>query len=355
MTALLSFILVIGILILVHERGHFLVAKRFGVKIEKFSIGFGPKIVSRTVGETEYRLSWVPLGGYVKMLGETDPEKVSPEDLPRSFAALPVSRRMLIAAAGPIANFVLAILLFSAVFWSGLPVLDPVVGEILPNSPAAAAGIMKGDRILSVNGRKVTRWDDLRRLIEHRGGADVLLSIRRGASDLSLRIVPKIEPGKNLFGESVKQGKIGVGPTGTFSTVRYGFSEGLGLAVIKTYKIASINLISLGKMVTGHISPSNLGGPILIAQMSAKAAKSGLSNLLVFMGFVSVTLGVMNLLPIPVLDGGHLLFLMVEGIFRKPPSLRVRELSMQVGFVILLTIMVFAFYNDIMRVFGSIR
>jgi regulator of sigma E protease len=192
-------------------------------------------------------------------------------------------------------------------------------------------------------------------MIEHRGGRGVVLSLERGKESRTIRIVPKIEEGKNLFGEAEQQGKIGVGPSGTFSTVRYGFSEGLGLAVIKTYRIASINLISLGKMVTGHISPSNLGGPILIAQMSAKAAKSGLSNLLVFMGFVSVTLGVMNLLPIPVLDGGHLLFLAFEGIIRKPPSLRVRELSMQVGFVILLTIMVFAFYNDIMRVFGSIK
>lgn len=355
MTAILSFIVVIGVLIFVHELGHFLVAKRFGVKIEKFSIGFGPKVVSKTLGETEYRLSWIPLGGYVKMLGETDPEKVSPEDLSRSFASLPVSRRMLIAAAGPVANFALAILLFASVFWSGLPILDPVVGRVLPGSPAASAGIRNGDRILEIDGRKVTRWDDIRQMIEGKGGKGVALSIRREAGVQVIHIVPKIESGKNLFGEAERQGKIGVGPSGSFSVVRYGFSEGLGLAVIKTYRIASINLVSLYKMVTGHISPKNLGGPILIAQMSAKAAKSGLSNLLVFMGFVSVTLGVMNLLPIPVLDGGHLLFLSAEAVLRKPPSIRVRELSMQVGFVILLTIMVFAFYNDIMRVFGSIK
>ncbi len=355
MTAIVSFIVVIGVLILIHELGHFLVAKRFGVKIEKFSIGFGPKIFAKTVGDTEYRLAWIPLGGYVKMLGETDPEKVSPEDMPHSFSALSVSKRMMIAAAGPVANFILAILLFAAVFWSGLPVMEAVVGQVLPNSPAAAAGILKGDRILSVNGQAIGRWDDLRRLIERQGGHSILLLVRRGDKTLSFQIVPRIEAGKNLFGEVANQGKIGVGPSGTIATVRYGFSEGLGLAVIKTWRIASINLVSLGKMITGDISPKNLGGPILIAQMSAKAAKSGLSNLLVFMGFVSVTLGVMNLLPIPVLDGGHLLFLAAEGVLRKPPSLRVRELSMQVGFVILLTVMVFAFYNDIMRVFGTGR
>ncbi len=355
MTAIVSFIVVIGVLILIHELGHFLVAKRFGVKIEKFSIGFGPKIFSKTVGETEYRLSWIPLGGYVKMLGESDPEKVAPEDLPRSFSSLSVSRRMAIASAGPVANFFLAILLFATVFWTGLPVMEAVVGQVLPGSPAAAAGMMKGDRILSVNRQPVTRWDDLRRIIEHQGGREVRLSVQRGDKTLPFLIVPRIQPGKNLFGEVVQQGKIGVGPLGSFVTLRYGFSEGLGLAVIKSWRIATINVLSLGKMITGDISPKNLGGPILIAQMSAKAAESGLSNLLVFMGFVSVTLGVMNLLPIPVLDGGHLLFLAAEGVMRKPPSIRVRELSMQVGFVILLTIMVYAFYNDIMRVFGSAR
>ena len=355
MSAVLSFILVIGVLILIHELGHFLVARRFGVKIEKFSVGFGPPIFSKTVGETEYRVSWIPLGGYVKMLGETDPEKVAPEDRPRSFAALSVSRRMGIAAAGPVANFLLAILLFSAVYWTGFPVMEAVVGQVLPGSPAQAAGIMKGDRITTVDGVKIARWDDLRHMIEHRGGQSVVIGILRGGQPLSFTLVPRVESGKNLFGEAERQGKIGVGPSGSFTTLRYGFSEGLGMAMIKTWNIASINLVSLWKMVAGEVSPKNLGGPILIAQMSAKAAKSGVSNLLFFMGFVSVTLGVMNLLPIPVLDGGHLLFLAVEGILRRPPSIRVRELSMQLGFVILLTVMVFAFYNDIMRVFGTTR
>jgi len=352
-SAIVSFIVVIGILILIHELGHFLVAKRFGVKIEKFSIGFGPPIYSKTVGETEYRLAWIPLGGYVKMLGETDPEKVAPEDRSRSFGALSVPRRMLIAAAGPIANFVLAILLFSSVFWWGFPVMEAVVGQVLAGSPAQTAGLMKGDRITAVDGAPISQWDDLRHVIEHKGGAPVSLDILRGGKALSFHLVPRVEAGKNLFGEPVSQGKIGVGPSGSFATVRYGFSEGLGMAMIKTYNIAAINLVSLWKMVAGEVSPKNLGGPILIAQMSAKAAKAGLSNLLVFMGFVSVTLGVMNLLPIPVLDGGHLLFLAVEGVLRRPPSIRVRELSMQLGFVLLLTVMVFAFYNDIMRVFGT--
>ncbi|MCL4461229.1 MAG: RIP metalloprotease RseP [Nitrospirae bacterium] len=353
MEAVLSFILVIGVLIVVHETGHFLVARRFGVKIEKFSIGFGPKIFSRTVGETEYRLAWIPLGGYVKMLGENDPEQVRPEERDRSFSALPVSRRMAIAAAGPIANFLLAFFLFTAVFWVGIPVLEPVVGKVLPKSPAQMAGLAPGDKILSVNGKPLATWNDLRRGIEGQSGKTLHVIVQRGEVALPLAIVPRTEIGSDIYGEKVPQGKIGVAPRGDIRQVRYGLFDGLGKGFMKTVNVTRITVVSLYKILTGAISSKNLGGPILIAQMSAKAAKSGVVNLLIFMGFISVTLGVMNLLPVPVLDGGHMLFLTAEGILHRPLSVRVRELSMQVGFVILLTIMVFAFYNDLMRLFGT--
>ncbi len=353
MEAVFSFILVIGVLIVVHEMGHFLVARKFGVKIEKFSIGFGPKIFSRTVGETEYRLAWIPLGGYVKMLGENDPEQVRPEERNRSFSALPVSRRMAIAAAGPVANFILAFFLFTAVFWVGIPVLEPVIGKVLPKSPAQMAGLMPGDKILSVDGKPLTTWNDLRRGIEGHSGKTLHVIVKRGDVALPLEIVPKTEIGSNIYGEKVPQGKIGVAPQGDIHQVRYGLFDGLGKGFLKTVNVTRITVVSLYKILTGAISSKNLGGPILIAQMSAKAAKSGIVNLLIFMGFISVTLGVMNLLPVPVLDGGHMLFLTAEGILRRPLSIRVRELSMQVGFVILLTIMVFAFYNDLMRLFGT--
>ena len=353
MEAVLSFILVIGVLIVVHEMGHFLVARKFGVKIEKFSIGFGPKIFSRTVGETEYRLAWIPLGGYVKMLGENDPEQVSPEERDRSFSALPVSKRMAIAAAGPVANFILAFFLFTAVFWIGIPVLEPVVGKVLPKSPAQMAGLMPGDKILSVNGTPLSSWNDLRKQIETRAGKTLHVIVKRGNVALPVEIVPRSEIGSDLYGEKVPQGKIGVAPQGEIRQVRYGLFDGLGKGFLKTVNVTRITFVSLYKILTGAISSKNLGGPILIAQMSAKAAKSGVVNLLIFMGFISVTLGVMNLLPVPVLDGGHMLFLAAEGILRRPLSIRVRELSMQVGFVILLTIMVFAFYNDLMRLFGT--
>jgi|UniRef100_A0A7C3QVF2 regulator of sigma E protease len=353
MEAVLSFILVIGVLIVVHEAGHFLVARKFGVKIEKFSIGFGPKIFSRTVGETEYRLAWIPLGGYVKMLGENDPEKVKPEEQDRSFSALPVSRRMAIAAAGPVANFILAFFLFTAVFWIGIPVLEPVVGQVLPHSPAQTAGLQPGDRILTVDGKPLSSWNDLRRKIEGRAGQPLHMIVRRGDVALSLAIVPQSQIGPNIYGEKVPQGKIGVAPRGDVLQMRYGLFDGLGKGFMKTVNVTRITIVSLYKILTGAISSKNLGGPILIAQMSAKAAKSGVINLMIFMGFISVTLGVMNLLPVPVLDGGHMLFLTAEGILRRPLSIRVRELSMQVGFVILLTIMVFAFYNDLMRLFGT--
>ncbi len=353
MEAVLYFILVVGVLIVIHELGHFMVAKRFGVKIEKFSIGFGPKIFSRTVGETEYRLAWIPLGGYVKMLGETDPESVSPEDRNRSFSALPVWKRMAIAAAGPVANFILAFFLFTVVFWSGIPALVPAVGKVMAGSPAAKAGLSPGDRILSVNGHSLVTWDDLRAQVENRAGKTINIRILRGGKPLSLSLLPESMMGQNIYGQRVPQGKIGVAPSGETLTLRYGLFDGLGRGFLKTVHVTKITVISLGKIVTGQISSKNLGGPILIAQMSAKAAQSGLMNLLVFMGFISVTLGVMNLVPVPVLDGGHILFLAAEGVLRRPLSIRVREISMQVGFVLLLSIMVFAFYNDLMRVFGT--
>jgi regulator of sigma E protease len=353
MEAVLSFVLVIGVLVVVHELGHFLVARRFGVKIEKFSIGFGPKIYARTVGETEYRVAWIPLGGYVKMLGETDPEKVPLEDRERSFSSLSVSKRMAIAAAGPAANFLLAFFLFSLVFWVGIPVLEPVVGEILPSSPAATAGLKPGDRILAVGNHPLGNWNDLRRQIQNRINVPLRLSVQRDGHPLSLTIIPKSMMGTNIYGESVPQGKIGVAPKGDVQTVRYGLFGGFGKGLQKTVNVTKITVISLYKILTGAISSKNLGGPILIAQMSAKAAQSGFVNLIIFMGFISVTLGVMNLVPVPVLDGGHMVFLAMEGILRRPLSLRVREISMQVGFVILLTIMVFAFYNDLMRLFGT--
>lgn len=353
MEAVLSFILVIGVLIVVHELGHFLVARRFGVKIEKFSIGFGPKIFARTIGETEYRLAWIPLGGYVKMLGENDPETVVPEERERSFSALPVWKRMSIAAAGPVANFLLAFFLFTAVFWLGIPILEPVVGQVVAKSPAQVAGLKPGDRIVSVDGRPMETWNDLRRQIENRIDQPVRLVIERSGVVLPMLIVPHSMMGANIYGEKVPQGKIGVAPRGDVRQVRYGLVDGFGKGFLKTANVTRITVISLYKILTGAISSKNLGGPILIAQMSAKAAKSGYINLMIFMGFISVTLGVMNLLPVPVLDGGHMLFLAAEGVLRRPLSLRVRELSMQVGFVILLTIMVFAFYNDLMRLFGT--
>jgi regulator of sigma E protease len=225
----------------------------------------------------------------------------------------------------------------------------------MAGSPAAKVGLLPGDRIMAVDGHPLSTWDDLRGLVENRIGKPITLLVGRNGKDLSLSLSPESMMGQNIYGQSVPQGKIGVAPGGETTTLRYGLFDGLGRGFMKTVHVTKITVISLGKIVTGEISSKNLGGPILIAQMSARAAKSGVSNLLFFMGFVSVTLGVMNLLPIPVLDGGHLLFLAVEGILRRPPSLRVRELSMQLGFVILLTVMVFAFYNDIMRVFGTTR
>lgn len=349
---MISAVLVFALLIFFHELGHFLFAKWSGVLVEKFSIGFGPVLISKKWGETEYALSAIPLGGYVKMYGENPGEEAEvSEDLKsRSFSHKTLWQRSLIVFAGPFFNFVLAVLLFAFIFIVGFPQMLSTVGDIHKEMPAHAAGLQTGDKVLKINGENVTYWDDMSDFIKGHAGEPLAFEVERSGEILSLTIIPKMSESRNLFGETIQVGLIGVGPAGDFETVSYGIGESLQKGLIKTYDMSVLMLQGIQKMIQRVVPADNIGGPIMIFQLAKTTADQGMISLLHFMAFISINLAILNLLPIPILDGGHLMFYAIEAITRKPVSIQVREKAQMIGLALILMLMFFAFYNDIMRI-----
>ena len=351
MSMIIGIIIVLGVLIFFHELGHFLCAKAFGVGVEKFSLGFGPKLVSKTVGRTEYCISAIPLGGFVKMVGEQPDEEIDPADQPLSFTHKSVGRRMIIVAAGPVFNFVLAVLIFFFVFGiSGLMVLQPVIGEVKADSPGQAAGLQAGDRIVGIGGETIENWSEMAQVISESGGRALNVVVERGKETIEMQIAPEKQSLENIFGETQHRFVIGITAAGETSTKRLGPVEAFKESILRTYLIAKLTIVSVVKLIQGAVSVKTLGGPIMIAQMAGEQAEQGAVNLLFFIALVSINLGILNLLPIPVLDGGHLMFFSIEAITRRPVSLKTREIAQQVGILLLMMLMVFVFYNDIMRI-----
>ncbi len=348
---LLSALVALGILIFVHELGHFLVAKRAGVKVNVFSLGFGPKLLGARWGETEYRLSAVPLGGYVRMVGESPGEEVDPAELGRSFAAKPLAWRVAIVAAGPIANLLLALAVYYGVLLAwGIPSLTTLVGEVLPERPAALAGIQKGDRVLAVNDQPVEEWGAMVAAIQQHGDRPLEIVVDREGQWRKLTLTPQRETATDLFGESREVFRVGIVASQETRISELSAGEALPWAVRKTYLAGEIIFISVLKIIERKVSVDNLGGPILIAQAASEAARHGLAPFLDLLALISVNLAVLNLLPIPALDGGHLFFFLCEAIRRKPLSERARDRAQQVGMAVLLLLMTFLFYNDIARI-----
>jgi len=341
----------LGILIFVHELGHFIVAKSLGIKILKFSLGFGPKVVGKTYGETEYLLSAFPLGGYVKMLGEEPEEELNEADKQRAYNYQPIWKRFSVVFSGPFFNLCFAVLVFFFVFVNGVPYLLPEVGEITAGSPAAQQGIMKGDTIVTIDGRKIARWDEMTAIIHNQPGKDLALTIDRNGTPLSLRVTPEKKVIKNLFGEDKEVGLIGITPSGKTEISREGLMASLSLAFTRTWDISVLTLVSIVKLIQRVIPAETIGGPILIFQMAGQQASQGAMNFFTFMAVISINLGILNLLPIPVLDGGHILFLGIEAVRRKPLSEKVIMVAQRIGLALLLLLMAFAFYNDIARIF----
>jgi len=453
MTTLLAFVVTISILVVFHELGHFFVARRFGVKVLRFSLGFGHVIYSKRYAgsDTEWVISAIPLGGYVKMVDERE-EEVAPEDLPYAFNRKPVLQRMAIVAAGPAANFLLAILLYWVLFIYGVPGLKPILGDVPPGSPAARAQMQHGDTLVSIDGEAVPSWHELRWMlinqvlqqsqdqpsgrlkvevqnesgtrvtrildissleagdldgefldklglrlfqpillpvvgkvlegsvaqlaglqegdviarvngmemaywnnvveaIHAHPGETVRLEIQRGEAALSLSLVPQsvTESGKKI-------GLIGIGPKvderawqAMVAEVRYGPLDAASRALRKTWETSAVSLKMLGKMVVGEVSMRNLSGPITIADYAGQSAEMGVAAFIGFLALISISLGVLNLLPIPLLDGGHLLYYVAELVKGSPVSEKAWEVGQHIGIVLLGLLIIFAVFNDINR------
>ncbi|MBN2809099.1 MAG: RIP metalloprotease RseP [Deltaproteobacteria bacterium] len=356
MYSTVSAIVVLGILIFVHELGHFLVAKLCGVRVLVFSLGFGPRLCGFRKGETEYLLSAVPLGGYVKMLGEgkgEDEGELPVADKPYSYEHKSPWQRLLIIVAGPGANILFAALLFSLVYLFGVPSLSSVIGEVNYEMPAYSAGFQAGDKIISIDGQAIADWEQLSAAVRASGGRELEITFVRGSEQLTLRVVPKRIENKNMFGENVISYVIGVTASGATEIKHYQPGEALLQGLSETWKVAYLTVVGFIKMIERVVPAKDLGGPIMIAQMAGQHAKAGILSLLYFMGIISVNLGILNLFPIPVLDGGHLLFITMEILLGRPVSLRKIEIAQQIGLCLLVSLMIFVFYNDLTRIFSK--
>ena len=433
-------IIMLGILVFVHELGHFCVAKWCGVKVLKFSLGFGPKLVSRQWGETEYLICAVPLGGYVQMLGEGGGENgegaaLSPEEEVRSFARQSVGRRMAIVAAGPAMNLALPFLIMPLAYLVGvnlpayldeppcigyvvagsegerhgfrsgdciqtiggspvvtweaigpalinhagaalpvvverqgaavqlvlpsdhsaleglqsiglLPRQEAIIGSLMPNMPAADAGLQVDDLILAIADRPVTSWYDLRTLIQEFGAQPVPVRLLRDGQELTVMLTPRQADASGDY-------LIGIAPRHATTFKRFGPIEAIRAGATRTLDLIDLTLVFIKKLFAGAVSTSNIGGPITVVQIAGQAAQTDISSILSVLAFLSIQLGVLNLLPIPILDGGHLFFACFELVFRRPLSLKAREIAQQIGLALLVMLMILAFYNDIVRLLGS--
>ena len=356
LTTILATAVVLGILVFVHELGHFILAKKLGVGILKFSLGFGPKLIGKKIGETEYQIAVFPLGGFVKPLGEDPHEEIKEEDRHRSLWAQPIWKRALIISAGPFFNFFLAAVLFSgANLIAGvpsLPVIPPVVEGVSPGYPAEMAGLKKGDRILSIDGKEISSWEELQSVVTNSQGKPLALRVKRDGEILEINVAPKPFSEKNIFGEENRAFKIGVSPP-PFEPIykKVGPFAAVGSGLAQTWQVIELTVIGIVKLIERVIPAKEIGSPIMIAKMAGEQARRGLLSLAIFTAIISINLGVINLFPIPILDGGHLFFLSLEAVLGKPVSLRKMEIAQQIGLIFIILLMLFAIRNDLIRYF----
>ena len=352
-TSIVIAIIVLGLLIVFHELGHFLVAKRVGVGVLKFSVGFGPRLIGRRIGDTEYVISAIPLGGFVKMVGEDPEEELSDTDRRVAFQAQSLWRRTAIVLAGPGANILCAVVAFAAAFMiygARVPSELPRVGGVAEGMPAQTAGLQPGDLVTAVNDTPIETWDVLSETIRASGGVPLQLTVSREGETRQIEVTPAPKEDKSIYGEDLGTVYV-IGIERGFEQEDVGPITAVGMGAKQTAWWVQTLLVSLGKMIQGRIPAKDIGGPILIVQAAGQQARLGFEYLLHFIAVISINLGVLNLLPIPVLDGGHLFFFAIEAVLRRPLDIRHREIAQQVGLVLLIGLMAFAFYNDIARIF----
>jgi len=357
---IIPFVVVLGVMIFFHELGHFLVAKYFGVKVLKFALGFGPVLVGRTVGETEYSIRYFPLGGFVKMLGEDlhnedeeddEAQDLPPEDAEKSFSNQHALKRMAIVAAGPVFNLVLALFMFCSVYLiSGIDIILPAVGQVTEDSPAQQAGFLKGDLITAIEGKKIESWHEIKECVKDKAGIPLSVTVKRNDQYVSLTVIPEQTTVKNEFGEDIKSSLIGIVAAGDLGKIELGPWQALKEGCKETYRWIELTFLVVGKLFQGVVSIKTLGGPILIGQMTGQIAQENIGYLIPFMAIISINLGILNLFPIPILDGGLIVFLLIELMIGKPLSIKKRELAQKVGLFLLILLMAVVFYNDVTRI-----
>ncbi len=351
-----AFVLVIGPLVFVHELGHYLVGRWFGIKADAFSIGFGREIWGRTdKNGTRWKLGWLPLGGYVKFAGDMTPAgqpsadwlALAPDERARTFQAKPLWQRAIVVAAGPITNFLVAILILAGFALAyGESRTPPVVGSVIAGSAAEAAGLEQGDRIVSIGGRSVENFDDLARYVMIRPGERVTIDLVRDTAPIERQVVIGTRTIEDRFGNETRLGLLGVGPTRpVLETV--GLLEAPGVAIERTGDILRFMVDTLGQIVTGERSMKELGGPLRIAQVSGQEMAIGPEAFVGLIALVSINLGFINLLPVPMLDGGHLMFYAVEAVRRRPVEPEVQEWAYRGGLAAILALMLLVTFNDL--------
>jgi regulator of sigma E protease len=345
---------VLSALIIFHEWGHFLAARFFGVKVEKFGLGM-PIIVTKPLwkkkwGATTYAFYPMLLGGFVRMKGQDDFDLSKKSNDPDSYMAKKPWQKIVILLAGPFANILLAFLLYITIALMGADALAPAVGATVKNSPAAAAGIKAKDKIVAINGKKVQIWDDVGKIITSSEGP-LQVTIARNGKLLNLTITPRISEARSIFGEKIQKKMIGIAPSGEFVKIpMHSVSDVFSYAWEKTVWATGIIVRSLEKLIEGVVPASQMGGIVSIVQVTSQASAIGITTLFALAALISVNLGVLNLLPIPALDGGHIVFNLYEMIFKRPPSEKVFYNMTVAGWVLLLSLMVFTTYNDILRI-----
>lgn len=351
---ILSFIIVLGVIIFVHELGHFLAAKIVGIRVETFSLGFPPKMISKKIGDTEYVIAWVPLGGYVKMAGMVD-ESMDDKPLtgaPWEFMSKNFWQKTFVISAGVMMNFVLGIAVFFALTWMiGVAQVDkPVVGSVVPDYPASAAGIQVGDLILSINGDSIATWAQLTQIIHSNPGEEILMVWRRGEQLDSARIMPirkEFSQGDSTF----TLGLIGINPKPEFQKVGFFRSVTRGFEITGFIITQSLKVVKM--LILGQTSLNDVAGPVGIAQISGQTIRSGAVDFISLIAQVSVSIGLLNILPFPVLDGGHIVFIVIEAVLRRPISTKVKLNVQKVGLALILAFFLLVTYHDILRlIFG---